>query len=56
MKKYMIFLITIFCFCVAYADDPLWTEKEREIKRDVVIEGEVLKVEKLHKLIILQKV
>ena len=50
MKKYIIFLITIFCFCVVYANEPLWTEKEREIKRDIVIEGEVLKVDKLHKL------
>ena len=46
----MIFLITIFCFGGVYADEPLWTEKEREIKRDIVIEGKVLKVDKLHKL------
>ncbi len=49
MKIYIIFLITIFCFCEVYANEPLWTEKDRESKRDIVIEGEVLKVDKLYK-------
>ena len=46
----MILLIAILSICGVYANEPLWTEKEREIKRDIVIEGKVLKVDKLHKL------
>ncbi len=50
MKQFMIFLILALCLCAAYANEPLWTEKERESKRDILIEGEVQKVKKLHEL------
>ena len=50
MKNIMIFLILAQCSCAVYANEPGWTEKERESKRDILIEGEVQKVKKLHEL------
>ena len=50
MKNIMIFLILALCSCAAYANEPGWTEKERESRRDILIEGEVQKVDKLHEL------
>lgn len=50
MKQFMVFLIIALCWCDAYANEPLWTEKERQAKRDIVIEGEVLNLKKLHEL------
>ena len=50
MKQFMVFLTIALCLCDVYANEPLWTEKERESKRDIVIEGEVQKVKKLHEL------
>ena len=50
MKKVILLLIIAFCFCETFADEPLWTEKQRQEKRDIVIDGEVLKVKKSHEL------
>ena len=44
MKQFMVFLTMALCLCDAYAIEPLWTEKEREAKRDILIAGEVLKM------------
>ena len=50
MKQFMVFLAIALCLCDAYGNEPLWTEKERESKRDILIEGEVLNIKKLHEL------
>ena len=50
MKQFMVFLTIALCLCDAYANEPLWTEKEREAKRDILIEGEVRNLRKLHEL------
>jgi hypothetical protein len=45
---------TLLAFCLlaalATANEPLWTEAERADKRDIVVEGHVLAVRKLHKV------
>ena len=50
MKQLLVFLTIALCLCDVYANEPLWTKKERESQRDVLIEGEVQNVKKLHEL------
>jgi hypothetical protein len=50
MKQFMIILALVSCLSAVYANEPGWTEKERESKCDILIEGEVQKVKKLHEL------
>ena len=44
----------LLAFCLltalATADEPLWTEAERADKRDIVVEGHVIAVRKLHRI------
>jgi len=45
---------TLLALCLlttlAVANEPLWTEAERADKRDIVVEGHVIAVRKLHKI------
>jgi hypothetical protein len=50
MKQFMTILALASCLSAVYANEPGWTEKERESKRDILIEGEVQNVKKLHEL------
>ena len=48
MKTGIVAIAVLSLGITASANEPLWTEAERTEKRDVVIDGEVLSVDKLH--------
>jgi len=48
MKAGIVTIGILFLGITILANEPLWTEEQRTEKRDVVIDGEVLSVEKLH--------
>ncbi len=50
MKTGIVAIAVLSLGITASANEPLWTEAERTEKRDVVIDGEVLSVEKLHEI------
>lgn len=50
MRIALLAMTILFFTAIASANEPLWTESERTDKRDVVIDGEVLSVEKLHEV------
>jgi len=43
-------MICTFSVLNVFANEPLWTEKERASKRDIVVDGEVKEVKKSHNL------